>query len=377
MASRFAHEARSGSRRRIALSFSLVFGLMGCAANVAEPGRSARTVQAPAVSSDLEFPLWAYGVQAPPQPGDVAIPQALPGVHFREDLTREEQLEPRTVPGSSVYYSLVDLGDGQHAPDFFPETHGPVPTAITRGPAGLGEKTIACGLCHRIHGGGRPENAPVYGLSVAYFLRQIEDFRVGRRHSADPRKPNVPTMIKVAQGISDEEARQVAEFWAAQDGGPVLKVIESDRAPPVRLRGNLFVKTSDDLTEPLVDRIVEVPEQIPQKIMLDDPRHVHVAYVPLGAIDRGRQLAQTGHRGGPDTPAITLVCTACHGIGLRGQGDVPPLAGRSPSYLARQLHAFRTGDRSGSMAAQMVPVVARLDARDLVDLTAFAASLPR
>ncbi|MGE4070449.1 MAG: cytochrome c [Lysobacterales bacterium] len=327
--------------------------------------------------AEVSFPLWAYGVLAPPQPGDQAEPQSQPGPHFRTDVSREEQLRPRSVAGSKVSYTAIELSDWQHAPDWFPETHGPVPIAITRGPASLGDQTRACGFCHRIHGGGRPENAPVYGLPVAYFLRQIEDFRAGRRHSADPRKPNVPTMIALAQALSDEEALAVAEFWGAQDGGPALRVIESEYAPPVRLRGNLFVKTAEALTEPLIDRILEVPERIPQPGDLDDPRNVHVAYVPRGAIARGRILAETGRRDGPDTTAITLPCASCHGPALTGLGDAPPIAGRSPSYLARQLHGFRTGARRGTLAQQMTPVVALLDAGDLVDLTAYIASLPR
>lgn len=374
MMRRSSDSARSFRTRVATLGIGL--GLAACATHGATDAPPAPAAVAVAPAAELPFPMWAYGVQTLPRPGDQAVPQSQPGPHFRTDLSEEEQLRPRTVPGSTIYYSLIELGDWQHAPDFFPETHGPVPTAITRGPASLGEQTRACGICHRIHGGGRPENAPVFGLPVAYFLRQIDDFRSGRRRSADPRKPNVPTMAALAKAISDEEARAVAEFWATQDGGPALRVIESDRAPPVTLRGNLFVKTSETLSEPLLDRIVEVPERLLGSIELDDPRHVHVAYVPVGAIARGRLLAESGHRVGSDDSQVTLACTSCHGAFLAGQGDAPPIAGRSPSYLARQLHGFRSGARQGTMAAQMAAVVARLEARDLVDLTAYVASLP-
>ena len=37
-----------------------------------------------------DWPLWAYGAIAPPQPGDTAVPQSAPGPRFRPDLTREE-----------------------------------------------------------------------------------------------------------------------------------------------------------------------------------------------------------------------------------------------------------------------------------------------
>ena len=45
-------------------------------------------------------------------------------------------------------------------------------------------------------------------------------------------------------------------------------------------------------------------------------------------------------------------CATCHGDRLTGNGDTAPgIAGRSPSYLARQLYDFHTGSRNGEMAA--------------------------
>jgi cytochrome c553 len=133
------------------------------------------------------------------------------------------------------------------------------------------------------------------------------------------------------------------------------------------MHSNLFVKTSDALTEPLGDRIIEVPADFARMSQTDDPRVGYVAYVPPGSVARGRALAETG-----DFP-----CGSCHGPGLRGLGDVPPRAGRSPSYLVRQLHGFRSGAREGTRAALMKPVAADLSARDMMELAAYIASLPR
>ena len=41
---------------------------------------------------------------------------------------------------------------------------------------------------------------------------------------------------------------------------------------------------------------------------------------------------------------------------LQGVGLIPPLAGRSPTYLMRQLLAFQTGERAGAAAAAMQAV---------------------
>ena len=41
------------------------------------------------------------------------------------------------------------------------------------------------------------------------------------------------------------------------------------------------------------------------------------------------------------------MCATCHGQGLKGLGNVPPLAGRSPTYTVRQLYDFQSGARAG------------------------------
>jgi cytochrome c553 len=65
----------------------------------------------------------------------------------------------------------------------------------------------------------------------------------------------------------------------------------------------------------------------------------------MGSIKRGEELITTG--GGK-----TLACAACHGPDLKGMtlpevGAMPGLAGRSPSYLVRQMFDIKTGQRHG------------------------------
>ena len=48
-------------------------------------------------------------------------------------------------------------------------------------------------------------------------------------------------------------------------------------------------------------------------------------------------------------------CGACHGPDLKGLGAVPGIAGRSPSYIVRQLYDFKHGTRAGADSAQMKP----------------------
>ena len=59
----------------------------------------------------------------------------------------------------------------------------------------------------------------------------------------------------------------------------------------------------------------------------------------------------------------------------QGLGNVPRLAGVHPIYLVRQLYHFREGTRKGPDAALMRRPSARLTDGDIVDLSAYAASL--
>ena len=88
----------------------------------------------------------------------------------------------------------------------------------------------------------------------------------------------------------------------------------------------------------------------------------YIAYVPVGAVKKGEALAKT------------LQCSICHGANLEGLGPVPSLAGRSPSYMARQLFDFQTGARRGLWSDLMKPIVAKMTAEDLVNITAYIAS---
>jgi len=71
----------------------------------------------------------------------------------------------------------------------------------------------------------------------------------------------------------------------------------------------------------------------------------------------------------------TIPCGKCHGPDLRGLGPLPGIAGRSSSYLARQLYDFQRGARTGASGGLMSGVVAKLNEEDMVSLVAYAASL--
>jgi cytochrome c553 len=118
--------------------------------------------------------------------------------------------------------------------------------------------------------------------------------------------------------------------------------------------------------EPIGQRIIELAED-PARASLRDSRPGVIACVPVGSIKRGEALVTTGGTG------KTVPCGACHGQDLKGVGDVPPLAGRSPSYTVRQLYDFQSGARAGLLSAQMKDAVAKLTIEDMVSITAYTA----
>ena len=326
-------------------------------------------------------PIWAYGFLARPAWDDKkAPPQNPPARTIRENEDRDEQLRPRRVDGSAASYTLVDIRDGHNVIDWFPRDHpSPMPDIIAHGPKKLGDTSRGCGSCHLPNGKGRPENAQPGGLPYAYIVRQLQDFRLGFRRSADWRKANTPTMVILAMSMSDEEIRQAAAYFSAVKWDTRwVRVVETEFVPKTRIQGQLFISMESERTEPIAGRIIEVPADNVQAEELRNPHSGFVAYAPIGSIARGRELVTTGGSmvvGNQIVQGKTTACAGCHGKDLMGKDDVPPLANRSPSYLARQLYDFQQGTRNGAQAPLMRPVVAHLSEEDIVAITAYLASL--
>jgi cytochrome c553 len=113
---------------------------------------------------------------------------------------------------------------------------------------------------------------------------------------------------------------------------------------------------------PIGDQIVEVPDDN-LRAEARDTRLGWTAYVPVGTLRRGREVADK-HQ-----------CRICHGPDLRGLGPVPPLAGRSPSHAMRQLFDMKVGARRGPWAEMMSPALTGLSVQDMMAVSAYAASL--
>jgi cytochrome c553 len=71
---------------------------------------------------------------------------------------------------------------------------------------------------------------------------------------------------------------------------------------------------------------------------------------------------------------LALRCTMCHGARGLSEANTPNLAGQYSFAIYKQLMDFKTGAR---VSAVMAPLVADLSERDMRDLAAYYAYLPR
>ena len=220
---------------------------------------------------------------------------------------------------------------------------------------------------------GEWKNGPVNDLPVGYFMQTMADFKNGLRRAPEPRKGNARGMAAMAKALTDEETKAAAEYYAGipfpSEGW--IKVVETKTVPMTRLESDaLRVKLDGNETEPLGDRIVEVPDNTEATADLRDDHSPFTAYVPIGSLKKGEVLVTTGGGG------KTIQCALCHGDKLQGIGPVPPLAGRTPSYIARQLYDMEHGFRKGPWTPLMQKAVEKLTDDDILNISAYVTSLP-
>jgi cytochrome c553 len=259
-------------------------------------------------------------------------------------------------------FTLAQVRDTYGPADWFPGDHGEMPPIVKNGRRDA--QILACSLCHYPNGKGRPENAAVSGLPVQYFVQTMLDFKNDVRKSSDARKANTNRMIAFAKAMTDEEIRASAAYFGAIKWSPWIRVVEADAVPTSRIAAGMFIplEGAEAGTEPIGQRIIEVPENTEQTETLRNPRSGFVAYVPRGSIGRGEAISARAQ------------CALCHGANLTGLGPVPGIAGRSPSYIVRQLYDFQSGARKGHWGELMKSAVASMSADDMIAVAAFAAS---
>lgn len=301
-----------------------------------------------AISSALAVPAWLFPLPSSPGP-------------------RPDSVVPLSVPGSAMRYTAAQIANQYGPPDWHPETHPKPPAIVTNGRPNA---VIACAFCHLPDGRGRPENATLGGLPADYIVRQVEAIKAGTRRPA-LQKPFRPfeLMHVIADSVAPDELRAAAAYFSKLELTRRSRVLERASIPRVVPSLGLYVKSdsSGAGTEPLGHRLIEIPDDA-ERHERRDAMTPYVTYVPRGSVARGRALATSITRKTPRP------CTSCHGPNLRGVAPAPPIAGRSPSYVLRQLLAFRNRMRVTDSAAMMRDVTSRLTLDDMIAVAAYVGS---
>jgi cytochrome c553 len=329
-----------------AVSNSALAQAPASAPSASAPSASAASASPSSASDPSSFPAWAYpwapDYKAPPDDG-----------------------VPRHVPDSTASFTVTQERDLFFVPDWHPEDHPAMPGIVAHGRR---PDVRACGSCHRAEGTGGPENASLAALPAAYIVQQIEDYKSGARKFAGPQRSASLLMTAIAKACTQEEAEAAAAYFSSLKPKANIKVVETDTVPVTEIARLFYMVSKNGGSEPIGQRIVEVPADAEQ-FEHRDTRSQFIAYVPKGSIARGQALATGGGA------SVAAPCIACHGADLRGIASVPRLAGRSPSYLVRQLYDFQQHARGGSAGTLMWPVVENLSHDDMISLAAYIASL--
>jgi len=313
-------------------------------------------------SAGLLVLLAAFALGAVSQAGGIReLGWAFPGLGPRAQRRSSDMVE--SLPGSAAHYRWAQINSFYHVADWYPDAHPPMPAVVR---IGSRPRVAACAYCHLANGAGRPENVALAGLPAWYITAQLRNMRAGLRTDADPTWLPSKIMVEESNALAERDIADAVAYFSGLHFVSHVRVIEAAEVPAFHDADFAYQRLPGDRREPLGDRIVEMPDSA-RGFALRDDRLTYTAYVPVGSIERGRSLALGG--------AGVVACAFCHGAGLRGTLTAPPIAGRFPGYLFRQLLAFRAGTRHASQDAQMHAETAHLSNDQMIALAAYVASL--
>ena len=329
-------------RRRL---LSLLFVALTLTRAIAAPAQ--HSSQDSQLASQQPPPEWAFTVDPPN-----AEPEPTGNI-------------PQHVPHGTQSYTLAQIADLFNTPDWHPNEHPPMPEVVAHGDK---PDVYACAYCHLPNGLGRPENASLAGLPKAYIMQQMQAFHSGARKSSEPKLLPVTNMIAVAAHANLQDIDSAATYFSSLKPKSWIHVVETERLTKTHPDGWMLVPDEPHMLEPIGNRIIETPKNLKLTELRDDTSGF-IAYVPEGSLKRGKFLVKKGGDG------VTMPCSSCHGPDLRGTDKVPSIAGRSPSYLVRQLYDMQSGSRRGGATDQMQIPVMKLTMDDMVAIAAYLAWL--
>jgi cytochrome c553 len=178
------------------------------------------------------------------------------------------------------------------------------PEEVIAGDPAAGEaQSSACVACHSDDGNSPAPNFPkIAGLGEKYLTKQLKDIQSGKRVIAE--------MNGLLDGKSEQDLKDLAAFYNS-------KTMQLSGAKPLEVKVNAGIKVD------------------------------------------GLELGERIFRAGNLTTGVPA-CTGCHsprGLGNEPAG-YPRLGGQYSEYIAKQLRAFRGGDRTNDGDSQLMRQVA-------------------
>lgn len=206
--------------------------------------------------------------------------------------------------GLAVFISLAAVAEAP-APTL-PVTITPVPTLQAP------PKSQVCAACHGVDGNSTVGMWPkLAGQHEDYIIKELKEFRKGEKGGR-----NDPSMVTMAQGLSDEDIQELANFYANQKA---------------------------------------VPGTTKQELL---------------------SLGEKIYRGGNLKTGVTA-CIACHGP--TGDGNIPAkyprLSGQQVEYTAIQLKKFRTGTRASDPNGIMRDIAKRMSDEEIEAVSEYVSGL--
>jgi cytochrome c553 len=172
-----------------------------------------------------------------------------------------------------------------------------------------------CATCHSLDGISAMARFPkLAGQRAAYIVKQVRDFRDGRRSNDGGQ------MQASASDIDDDDLAKTAAYFAS------------------------------------------LPPPPPDESLETNGEEWH----------RGAKLFQDG-----DAASGIASCGSCHDNAESARPDAPLLKAQHAAYLAKQLSDWRSGERRNDLSQTMPAVAVKLSDRDISALATFLASQPR
>lgn len=174
--------------------------------------------------------------------------------------------------------------------------------------------TSPCAACHGSNGQSlNPAWPHLAGQNATYLKKQLLDLKAGEKRHADP------AMAPFILNLTLEDITNLAEFYASKPRPP----------------GSHRFRSKNSLGEELY-RVGNLEKHI-------------------------------------------LPCITCHGEGAKGNeaAGFPSLRGQQLDYLAHQLEAFKSGERTNDPSQIMTHITAHMSAAEIHALAHYLASLPK